>query len=131
MTLQEFATVGMPEDEQAASDNNAQPNQATASAAIHARIGVLRGRRRMTREDGRALERISHAADYLLDSYSHQGLAQEKIFGKTPEMEAIHVLVQARNRILEALPVIEPLRQRIWNSLVSRKPAQAAPYLGM
>ncbi len=131
MTLQEFATVGMPQDELEAINNDAQSNQTAASAAIHARIGVLRGRRRITRESGRALEQISHAADYLLDSYTHQGPASEKLYGATPEMDAIHLLVHARNRILESLPVIEPLHHRIWSSLASRKSVQTMPYPGM
>ena len=130
MTLQEYATVGMPEDEQAAIYSDAQSNQITATAAIHARIGVLRGRRRITRESGQALERISHAADYLLDSYSHLGPVGEKVYGATPEMDAIYLLVNARNRILESLPVVQPLHQRVWHTLVSRKPEQQMPYLG-
>jgi hypothetical protein len=112
--------------------------QVATSAALHACAGVLRGRRRMTREQGRALERIGHAADYLLDTYICFGPTSEMLRSKSPQIEAMHIeaiqiLGHARNRILESLPIIEPIYRRIWNAIartririsINRKPAAA------
>ena len=92
------------------------------SAALHARAGVLRGKRRITREQGRALERIGHAADYLFDTYIEQRQAkpapfQQGMHPASPELDAIRMLAHARNRILQSLPIVEPLSHRIWSSL--------------
>jgi hypothetical protein len=68
-----------------------------------ARLRALRGRRRITREQGRALETIGHAADYLMDSYVHIGPAAAILHPNAAELEAVQLLIQARNRVLESL----------------------------
>jgi hypothetical protein len=81
----------------------------------------------MTREQGRALERIGHAADYLFDTYVHQGPESVVLHGQSPEIQAIRLLVHARERILVSLPVHVPLYRRFWKALLGRKTEQLAP----
>ncbi|MGC9292637.1 MAG: hypothetical protein ACP5EP_07915 [Acidobacteriaceae bacterium] len=101
--------------------------QRTSLVALPARAGAPRVRRSMTREQGRALERIGHAADHLFDTYVHQGPKSVVLHGQSPEIQAIRLLVHARERILASLPVHVPLYRRIWNALLGRKTAQLAP----
>ncbi len=109
MNLQEFSMTGSPESTpQLFAD--ALPHKSTA--AISTRAQALRGRRRISREQGRALESLGHAADYLLDSYVQIGPDEEILHSLSAEMEAIHLLVQARNRVLEALEIVQPAPRR-------------------
>ena len=111
MTLQEFSMTG---------SSNAVPQSiyglplAVAQQEVSpARLRALRGRRRITREQGQALETIGHAADYLMDSYVHLGAVEAVMHPNADEMEAVRLLIQARNRVLESLEVVAPVSQRI------------------
>jgi hypothetical protein len=128
MTPQEFAATGYPESMQ---NTFAAPTPHVNSTVLNARSGVLRGRRRITREAGRALECIGHAADYLLDGYIQHGPARELLHGHSAEMEAIRLLVQARNRILESLEIVEPVHRRFWNAVLRRRPVPTMVSLGL
>ncbi|HUZ05680.1 MAG TPA: hypothetical protein VMU62_10005 [Acidobacteriaceae bacterium] len=109
MNLHEFSMTGSPESiPQRFPD--ALPLKSTA--AISTRTQALQGRRRITREQGRALESLGHAADYLLDSYVYLGPDEEILHSLSAEMEAIHLLVQARNRVLESLEIVQPVPRR-------------------
>lgn len=77
-------------------------------------------RRILTREQGRALEMIGHAVDYLNDCFLYHGEDNELInVGGTPN-QAIQILVSLRWQILEAAPVREPMGLRLWNALFHR-----------
>jgi hypothetical protein len=78
--------------------------------------------RPMTREQGRALEIIGHAADYLADCYLQEGAEEEIIDFSGPSAEAIQILISSRREILRSLPLTEPLMLRLWNMLLRRKP---------
>ena len=82
---------------------------------------VTRKRRVMTREQGRALEAIGHAVDYLQDIYLHHGPDQEILRSDSPAMEAVRILVATRRELLNSLPLRETFSQRVWNLLFHRK----------
>jgi hypothetical protein len=74
-------------------------------------------RRRISREQGCALETIGHAVDYLNDSYLNEGPDDEILSFSAPPLEAARILVAAQCRLLAAMPLVEPLSKRIWNKL--------------
>ncbi len=77
-------------------------------------------RRILTREQGRALELIGHAVDYLNDCYLYEGDENEPINIGGPSTQAVQILVAARSKILQSASVREPRRLRIWDRLFHR-----------
>lgn len=78
-------------------------------------------RRVMTREQGRALEMIGHAVDYLNDFYIQEGPDEEVIHLAGASTEAVRLLIGMRSRIFQSLPLVEPLSTRFWNAVFGRK----------
>lgn len=94
----------------------AEPNP--TSAALAASTEAVRGHRRMSREQGHALETIGHAVDYLLDTHIHEtGAGQDIVSECNAEIEAICILTHSRNVLLQSLPLQAPLSSRIWRAL--------------
>jgi hypothetical protein len=77
-------------------------------------------RRILTREQGRALEMIGHAVDYLNDCYLFEGADDELINIGASSNEAIHILASLRWQILQSAPVREPRQLRLWKALFHR-----------
>jgi hypothetical protein len=77
-------------------------------------------RRILTREQGRALEMIGHAVDYLNDCYLFEGADEELINMGGSSNDAIHILVSLRWQILQSAPVRETRQLRLWNALFHR-----------
>lgn len=77
-------------------------------------------RRNLTREQGKALEMIGHAVDYLNDCYIYEGEDNELIDLGGTCSEAIQILVSSRWQILQAAPIREPRTLRLWNALFHR-----------
>jgi hypothetical protein len=77
-------------------------------------------RRTITREEGRALEMIGHAADYLRDCYFYEGDEMEVLHSGGSTMKAIGILGAARIEILQSLPLRESRTTRLWNALFHR-----------
>jgi hypothetical protein len=77
-------------------------------------------RRVLTREQGRALETIGHAVDYLNDCYLYEGDEHELINIGGSCSQAMEILVAARGRILQAAPLQEPRMHRFWKFLFRR-----------
>jgi hypothetical protein len=77
-------------------------------------------RRILTREQGRALEIIGHAVDYLNDCYLFEGADDELINVGGCSSDAIQIMVAARWQILESAPVRESRGLRLWNALLHR-----------
>ena len=66
-----------------------------------------RGRRRIiNREQGRALEMIGHAVDYLTDCYLWAEPDNHIIDFRCPAMEAVHILTRMKLQILNSLPLV-------------------------
>jgi hypothetical protein len=77
-------------------------------------------RRILTREQGRALEAIGHAVDYLNDCYLYEGDEHELINVGGSCSEAIQILASMRWQILQSAPTQEPKTLRFWNALFHR-----------
>jgi hypothetical protein len=77
-------------------------------------------RRILTREQGRALEAIGHAVDYLNDCYLYEGDENELINVGGSCSEAIQILASMRWQILQSAPTEEPRALRLWNALFHR-----------
>jgi hypothetical protein len=77
-------------------------------------------RRVLSREQGRALETIGHAVDYLTDSYIHEGADHGVLDFRGPGLDAVHILVGAQRQIHSSLPFVEPFRLRLWQALLRR-----------
>jgi hypothetical protein len=79
-------------------------------------------RRILTREQGRALETIGHAVDYLNDYYLYEGDEDELINIGGSSSQAMEILIAARGQILQSAPIREPRMHRLWNALFHRDP---------
>ncbi|MEO6965472.1 MAG: hypothetical protein ABI076_06185 [Acidobacteriaceae bacterium] len=77
-------------------------------------------RRILPREEGRALEMIGHAVDYLYDCYLYEGDDREIINSGGSTMKALGILAAARIQILQSLPLQESRTTRLWNALFHR-----------
>jgi hypothetical protein len=77
-------------------------------------------RRVLTREQGRALEMIGHAVDYLNDGYIFEGEDDELINIGGSSNQAIQILVSLRWQILQSAPVREPRTWSLWKALFHR-----------
>ena len=78
-------------------------------------------RRILTREQGRALELIGHAVDYLNDCYLYEGDDSEIINIGGSSSEAIQILVSMRWQVLQSVPARESKSQRLWNVFFHRR----------
>jgi hypothetical protein len=76
------------------------------------------GRRLITREQGCALEIVSHAVDYLNDSYLYDGPDDEILDFEAPAFEAARILAAAQQRMLASLPLVESFGSRMRRSVV-------------
>lgn len=102
--------------------NNGLIRTPRAQAALAGAPRKRAARRIMTLEQGRAIETIGHAVDYLNDCYLHQGADDEILdFRSAPEMQAVRILISAQRQILQSLPLTEPLTLRVWNAVLRRK----------
>jgi hypothetical protein len=77
-------------------------------------------RRILTREQGRALEMIGHAVDYLNDGYLFEGEDDELINIGGSSNQAIQILVSLRWQILQSAPIREPRTRLLWKALFHR-----------
>jgi len=89
--------------------------------AIISHPGSRNLRRMLTREQGRALEMIGHAVDYLNDCYLYEGDDKELINVGGSSREAIQILASLRWQIFQSAPVREPRTRRFWNALFRRQ----------
>ena len=88
-----------------------------------------RMRRIITREQGRALETISHAVDYLQDCHVYEGPEEELINIASPATEAIQILVAIRRELLNSLPLRETFSQRLWKAIFHRRSRRQFPHI--
>ncbi len=96
-----------------------QPGQ-MAAGVLERSKAHRRLRRSITREQGRALETIGHAIDYLNDCYLYEGAENDRLDFRGPSIEAVHLLIQKQRQMLESLPIVETLASRLWNRLLCR-----------
>jgi len=77
-------------------------------------LKLRRLHRTINREQGRALEMIGHAADYLIDCYLYEG-DDNQLIDFRPTSEALHILTCLKFQIVESLPLSESFISRAWN----------------
>lgn len=97
-----------------------------SSAAVAGRHTKRKMRRVISREQGRALETIGHAVDYLNDVHLSEGPENELLNDVCPITEAVQILVSLHMQLLSSLPLVEPLSQRLWNAIFRRHPARTS-----
>ena len=71
-------------------------------------------RRRPSPQQGRALEVLGHAIEYLLDSY----VTTTAPTSNRSDHEATHLLIKLNMEVFSECSEIIPLRQRLWHYLV-------------
>lgn len=100
--------------EDAASAPELRPSPAPSA------VSMSRKRRVLTREQGQALETLSHAIDYLSDCHWMLGSDSDDVLTLTPATDAIRLLMLKRYELLHSFPLAEPLMARLWNAIFHR-----------
>jgi uncharacterized pyridoxamine 5'-phosphate oxidase family protein len=70
--------------------------------------------------DGRALEILGHAIEYLADEYALSAAQMGTLSSADPQVEAIQMLMALNRQVYYACPEIEPLFRRIARRLAPR-----------
>ena len=78
------------------------------TAVLDRRRSVAR-RRRISRDDGRALEILGHAIDYLSDEFIHRGGA---LASRDPHVQAVQLLMRLNCEIYLSCPEAPSLADR-------------------
>jgi hypothetical protein len=81
---------------------------ATSDSAVAKGLSVY-GRRRITPEVGRALEKLDHAIEYLMDEIFYEGHSRP---GSHHRLEAVKVMTALRQQIYVDAPEIQPFGTR-------------------
>ena len=85
---------------------------AVSNAAFHPRRAPA-ARRRISPADGRALELLGHAIEYLADEYALSAAQTGTLDAAAPGIEAIQMLMALNRQIYYACPEIESVTRRI------------------
>ncbi len=85
---------------------------ATSNAGFHPGLIPAR-RRRISPINGRALEILGHAIEYLTDEYALTAIQVGTLDTRDPRIEAIQMLMGVNRQIYYACPEIEPALRRI------------------
>ncbi len=72
-------------------------------------VGGVQMKRRPTPEQGRALEVIGHAIEYLIDFY----IVVYSEYGSRADTEAVQILVKLSMEVYEECAEVVPLHQRV------------------
>ena len=70
---------------------------------------VQRRKRRISPEAGRALEKLGHVIEYLIDEYQHNGATYTL---NEPQREALEILMRLSREIYFSCPVQQNWRQK-------------------
>lgn len=95
-------------------------NQATV-IAFPSRVSRPAGRRWISQQNGRALEILAHAIEYLSDEYALSAEQLGRIDADDPEIEAIHRLMAANREVYYSCPQVEPFLRRFSRWAFSRE----------
>jgi hypothetical protein len=85
---------------------------ATSNAGFHPGL-IPAPRRRISPMNGRALETLGHAIEYLTDEYALSAIQVGKLDTRDPRIEAIQMLMALNRQIYYTCPEIEPALRRI------------------
>ena len=91
----------------------AEPGHTMPRADVRSAAPV---RRRPSREQGMALEKLGHAFEYLVDSAMArtEGLSTDP---HSPEFAAVHIMMKLNCSIFDECEEIRPIRERISRAL--------------
>lgn len=92
----------------------------TSQAVANQTVAGDKRRRFIPHEQGRALEILGHAIEYLADSYALSAEQQGSIDSGAPEVAAIHLLMAANREVYYSCPQVEPRFGRTWLSWLRR-----------
>ena len=90
---------------------NRSGTHGSAIAANARRFRVIR--RKISPTDGRALEILGHAIEYLTDEYALSAAQAGTLDTGDPRVEAVQTLMTLNRQVYYACPEIEPLLRRI------------------
>jgi len=77
---------------------------ATGAALPVAALTLAALRRRISPEAGRALEKLGHAIEYLIDEYVH---SDGFLTARDPRVEAVQLLISINREIYFSCPVVQ------------------------
>lgn len=100
---------------------------AAGLAEMH-RGSITAERRQITPVNGRALEILGHAIEYLADEYALSSLQLGTLDSGDPRVEAVQILILLNREVYFSNPEYEPLRRRLarWLFRSPALPAQSA-----
>lgn len=78
------------------------------------------GRRWISPQNGRAIEILAHAIEYLADEYAVDAEQMGRIDVDDPKIEAIHRLMAANREVYYSCPRVEPVLRRLARWAFSR-----------
>jgi hypothetical protein len=108
------------------SPNHGGNQSGTHGGAIAANARQFRViRRKISPTDGRALELLGHAIEYLTDEYALSAAQAGTLETVDPRVEAVQTLMTLNRQVYYACPEIQPLLRRI-GRWVFRAPATDA-----
>lgn len=104
---------------------------AAGLAEMH-RGSITAERRHITPVNGRALEILGHAIEYLADEYALTSLQLGTLDSGDPRVEAVQILILLNREVYFSNPEHEPLRRRLarWLFRGSAAPAEPVAHLG-
>ena len=81
----------------------------------------MRRVRRMSREDGRAIEMLGHAIDYLADEFALECVSgrEHRTYGPNPRMAAIELLMASNREIYLSCPEAPSFSERLGRTIRS------------
>jgi hypothetical protein len=77
-------------------------------------------RRRISPPEGRALEILGHAIDYLADEFAFHSGSLSSLHSHDPQVQAIQLLMAANRQVYFSCPLIPPFGVRLMNALSGR-----------
>jgi hypothetical protein len=84
-------------------------------------------RRRIPPSEGRALEILGHAIEYLADEFAFHSGTLPSLHSHNPQVQAIHLLMSANRQIYFSCPEVPSLKERLMSSLFRRNRTEPLP----
>jgi hypothetical protein len=105
----------------------ATPSASISISRVHNRrvkpgaMVPMRRVRRMSRENGRAIEMLGHAIDYLADEFALEcmSVGERRNTGPNPRMAAIELLMASNREIYLTCPAVPSLSERFSRTIRS------------
>jgi hypothetical protein len=82
-------------------------------------------RRRISPAEGKALELLGHAIEYLADEFVLHSGRIPSLHAQDPQIQALQLLMAANRQVYYSCPLITPMRTRLINRLRGRITGEA------